>query len=122
MAFAVRFTANFDANLESIRAYLDQVGTPAAFDELLRDLFDHWIPNLVGFPQIGRVFLQISPTSVEGRARHHRVATLAGADTVVREYISGDYLLLYAVRRSTIFLLSIRHHRQLSFDLRGHWQ
>jgi len=122
MAFAVRLTANFEANLESIRGYLDQIGAPDAFDELLHDLFDHWIPNLVGFPQIGRGFLQISPASMEGRAHHHRVATLAGEDTVVREYISGDYLLLYAVRRSTIFLLSIRHHRQLSFDLRGHWQ
>ncbi len=40
----------------------------------------------------------------------------------IREYIADDYLLLYAVRDSGVFLLSIRHHRQLSFDLRTYWQ
>ena len=47
---------------------------------------------------------------------------LAGPETQVREYIASDYLVLYAVRKSTVYLLSIRHHRQLSFDLREHWR
>jgi hypothetical protein len=48
----------------------------------------------------------------------------------LREYLSGDHLLLYSVGddgsprkpRTTIHLLSIRHHRQLSFDFEGFWQ
>ncbi len=44
-----------------------------------------------------------------------------GKNTSMREYISGDYLMLYAVRGDDLYLLSIKHHRQLSFDLKGHW-
>jgi len=40
----------------------------------------------------------------------------------LREYVLKDYLLLYAlIDGATIILLSIRHHRQLSFDFEGHW-
>ena len=36
---------------------------------------------------------------------------------------SGDYLILYAEenKSSTVYLLSIRHHRQLSFDFARMW-
>ena len=44
-----------------------------------------------------------------------------GREREIREYITGEYLLLYLVGDSTVSLLSIRHHRQLSFDLRAHW-
>ena len=30
-------------------------------------------------------------------------------------------LVLYAVRSTNVHLPSIKHHRQLSFDLKGHW-
>ena len=40
----------------------------------------------------------------------------------MREYVLKDYLLLYAlIDGATVYLLSIRHHRQLSFDFEGHW-
>jgi len=39
----------------------------------------------------------------------------------VREVIVDDYLVLYAVRSTNVHLPSIKHHRQLSFDLKGHW-
>ena len=37
--------------------------------------------------------------------------------------MSGDYLILYAERKTcaTVYLLSIRHHRQLSFDFASLW-
>ena len=44
-----------------------------------------------------------------------------GKNTEIREYIADEYLLLYAARDAVVFLLAIRHHRQLSFDLRVHW-
>jgi hypothetical protein len=70
---------------------------------------------------MGRDFLSLEPLSEEGRAKIHTLRTKVGAGAEIREYISGDYLILYAIRVSTVFLLAIRHHRQLSFDLRSHW-
>ena len=117
----VRLTANFEANLESIRSFLARNDAAAALDDLIDLLFDTWIPNLEAFPHIGRDFARISPQSVEGSVRHARMLQLAGPGTEIREYIAGDYLLLYAVKKSTVYLLAIRHHRQLSFDLREYW-
>jgi hypothetical protein len=34
----------------------------------------------------------------------------------IREYILDEYLILYAIIGDVVYLLSIRHHRQLSFD------
>jgi hypothetical protein len=38
-------------------------------------------------------------------------------------YLHGDYLLLYAAMEANcnLVLLSIRHHRQLSFDFATLW-
>ena len=45
----------------------------------------------------------------------------AGPGSHVRQLIDGDYLILYLVRGDSVYLLAIKHHRQLSFDLMGHW-
>jgi mRNA-degrading endonuclease RelE of RelBE toxin-antitoxin system len=47
----------------------------------------------------------------------------AGAANALREYLHGDYLMLYTVldATATVYLLSIRHHRQLSIDFAGLW-
>ena len=126
MAHTVRFTENFTVNLDAIRDYLDAQALLHTqergrhFDELMEHLFDRVIPNLEQFPQIGRDFLNEAPSSDEGRALLARVRKRAKS-TEVREYIIAEYLILYAVRKTTVFLLSIRHHQQLSFDLKGHW-
>jgi hypothetical protein len=39
----------------------------------------------------------------------------------VREYVAGDYLNLYVVIERVVYLLSIKHHRQLSFDFDRFW-
>ena len=54
---------------------------------------------------------------------------LTGADAhfayddllALRQYLLGDYLILYTQAESTVYLLSIRHHRQLSFDFARLW-
>lgn len=122
MPARVRFTANFEANLDSIRDFLCVVAAPAEFERLLSRLFDEIIPNLARFPDLGRDFAARAPQSTEGAAALAALRRKASRDTTLREYITDDYLLLYAVRDDTVFLLSIRHHRQLSFDLRGHWR
>jgi hypothetical protein len=40
----------------------------------------------------------------------------------LREYLHGDYLMLYTQTGSTAYLLSIRHHRQLSFAFAKLWE
>jgi len=117
----VRVTGNFQRNLEMIREFLIEQESEAGFDSLIAQLFQDVIPNLERFPDMGRDFLARNPLSVEGRAKRHALKVRSGRNTAIREYIAGDYLLLYAVRDPVVFLLSIRHHRQLSFDLRTHW-
>jgi len=46
---------------------------------------------------------------------------LAKSDDL-REYIVDDYLFLYLLRATRVVFLSIKHHRQLSFDLKRFWQ
>lgn len=121
---AVRFTANFDANLAEIEQFLNEAGVPQAFDELLGELAESVIPNLESFPAIGRLFLERAVGSVEVsngvgvlRSKLQRV----GDDAELREYVLAHYLLLYVRLGDVIHLLSIRHHRQLSFDLVQIW-
>lgn len=50
-----------------------------------------------------------------------KLAAVAGsAVTSLREYVMTDYLVLYLQVEATVYLLSIKHHRQLSFDFEGH--
>ena len=121
MPARVRITANFQQNLDSIRKSLVEQEADAGFDSLIKRLFDDVIPNLERFPKMGRDFLAREPLSEEGRAKRHALKIKSGSNTEICEYITDEYLLLYAVRDSVVFLLSIRHHRQLSFDLRAHW-
>ncbi|MDD3517816.1 MAG: type II toxin-antitoxin system RelE/ParE family toxin [Chromatiales bacterium] len=121
----VRLTANFERNLAEIERFLAEAEAPAAFDALLDDLLTTVIPNLERFPDMGRPFLAIPARSVEttealDRLRAQMHALTADADTL-REYLLRDYLLLYLRLGDRIHLLSIRHHRQLSFDLEGLW-
>ena len=117
----VRITKNFDKNLADIRRFLEEQEVPQEFRSLLEQLFETVIPNLERFPEIGVDFLAKLPQSTEGLMRLEAIKQRLGKNTVLREYISGDYLVLYALRGDNIYLLSIKHHRQLSFDLKEHW-
>ena len=121
MPSQIRITANFQQNLDSIRRFLAEHEAEAGFDSLITRIFDEVIPNLERFPKIGRDFLARDPLSDEGRAKRHSLQIRSGRNTEIREYIADEYVLLYAVRGTVVFLLAIRHHHQLSFDLRAHW-
>jgi len=125
---AVRFTANFEANLASIAAFWREREAPQAYALLLEDLGQTVISNLEQHPRLGRRFLARSPQSLEGRGRVASLQQrLGGID--LREYLVGDYLILYGVDGEigaarpppSVYLLAIRHHRQLSFDFDGFW-
>ena len=121
-----KFTANFERNLEDIEQFLTEQDAPQAFDGLLDVLLETVIPNLEQFPEMGRPFMARQPRSVETTNTLAKLcAKLSGLNQemdALREYVLKDYLLLYAlIDGATIYMLAIRHQRQLSFDFEGHW-
>jgi hypothetical protein len=118
----VRVTGNFERNLTGIQAFLAEQGAPdEVFGGLLDRLFDVVVPNLERFPEIGAdSLLRRAPLSVQGVARQSALLRRLGEGVVLREYVVDEYLVLYAVH-AHVDLLAIRHHRQLSFDLRAFW-
>jgi plasmid stabilization system protein ParE len=120
----VKLTANFERNLEEIETFLLQVGAPQAYDALLDELTDTIIPNLEKFPEVGRLLFTRPERSIEVSSSVERLKKQLHAivkNGELRDYIFLDYLLLYARFGSVVYLLSIRHHRQLSFDFQGLW-
>jgi plasmid stabilization system protein ParE len=117
----VRASANFRRNLERIRAFLESAGAPGAFAPLVQQLADETVPTLERFPEIGADFLDRAPASADGRALFAKVASLLGTGASLRQYILGDYVILYRLEGRSVDLLAIRHHRELSFDFAGHW-
>ncbi|MFL9880349.1 type II toxin-antitoxin system RelE/ParE family toxin [Herbaspirillum rhizosphaerae] len=120
----VKLTASFERNLDEIEVFLREAEAPQAFDALLDELSDTVIPNLERFSGIGSSFLARPTRSVEasnGIAHLKAQLDAIAADGELYEYVMTRYLLLYARIKGTVYLLSIRHHRQLSFDLTSHW-
>ena len=117
----VKLTASFEERLDDIEAFLVQADAGIAFDRLLQELRGTVIPNLQRFPRIGRSYLDQAPQSAEALAQ--LAALPAGAPDALREYLHSDYLILYTITGDpeTVFLLSIRHHRQLTFDFAKIW-
>ncbi len=119
--YRVELTASFLDRLEAIEAFLTEADAAFAFDDLLSELRATVIRNLARFPRIGRRYLDNPPQSAEALAQ---LATLpVGAADALREYLHGDYLILYAAveANATVYLMSIRHHRQLSCDFGRLW-
>jgi plasmid stabilization system protein ParE len=123
--YRVELTASFLERLDAIEAFLVEADAGFAFDDLLAELRATVIPNLQRFPRMGRRYLANPPQSSEALAL--LAAMPAGAPDALREYLHGDYLLLYLVEDAspktgaTVYLLTIRHHRQLSFDFARLW-
>ena len=121
----VRLSANFERNLADIERFQTDAEAPLAYDALLDELLDTVIPNLERFPGIGRPFLANATRSVETtnalEALRAKLSALTPDPEALREYILDDYLVLYAQIDANLYLLAIRHHRQLSFDFQSHW-
>ena len=120
----VKLTANFERNLGQAEAFLLEANAPQAFDALLDELTDTVIPNLERFPVMGRLFFVRPIRSVEASNSMDalkRKLNVIAKDGEIREYVMPHYLVLYARFDATIYLLSIRHHRQLSFDFQAQW-
>jgi plasmid stabilization system protein ParE len=112
----IELTASFLERLDSIEAFLAGVDAAFTFDKLVAEIIGTVIPNLRRFPKIGRRYLERPPVSFEALAQF--AALPSGAADGLRDYLHGDYLILYSVLegQAVVHVLSIRHHRQLSFD------
>ena len=116
----VELTASFIERLASIETFLVEAGAPQAYDKPLEELRRTLIPNLRRFPRIGRRYLDQPPQSAEAMAQ--LTALPPGAANALREYLHGDYLVLYTLIDLTVYLLSIRHHCELSFAFAKLWE
>jgi plasmid stabilization system protein ParE len=117
----VELTDSFLARLDSIEAFLTEHDAAFAYDDLLAGLRVTVVPNLARFPLMGRRYLDQPPQSVEALEHLAKLPAGAGAADRLRVLLHGDYLMLYSVIGEVVYLLSIRHHRQLSFDFSGLW-
>jgi hypothetical protein len=122
---AVKLTANFERNLGDVEQFLTAAGVPQAFDSLLDELLDTVIPNLERFPGMGRPFLNRAVGSVEAtqalNALRAKLSALLTEENTLREYVINHSLVLYLQMEGHVHLLSIKHHRQLSFDFESQW-
>jgi hypothetical protein len=118
--FRPLFTENFATNLDGIRIFLEAEGK-SFFQRLISRLFDDIVPTLCRFPQSGRPFLAHTVRSLESQVLLDRLKSLLGKNDELREFIVGDYIILYLIRRNRLLFLAIKHHYQLSFDLRRLW-
>ena len=114
------FTENFSTNLSDIKAFLGGEGAQA-FERLFERLTQDIVPMLRRFPLSGRSFFQRSIRSKEAQALAQKLRDKLKAEDDIREFITENYLILYVVRRKQIVFLSIRHHRQLTYDLNRFW-
>ena len=119
----IRQTANFSANLDSIEAWWNDCQFLLGNDRLLAELENTVLQNLQNHPRMGRNFLHRQSQSTKTRARMQKLQALLATLNIdtgqaeVREYVMTDYLLLYALTGNVIYLLAIKHHKQLAFML-----
>lgn len=126
----VRYTANFEANLQGIEAFWTENEFPQGYDRLLDELLDTVVTNLERHPRMGRAFISCQPESIEAEKLHEKLQAKMAAyeqPADMREYVMTEYLVLHAIlegaadKPSAIYLASIKHHKQLSFDFERLW-
>ena len=109
----------YEIRLDEAVAYLLDLGANAAAQRLLDQAYG-FLPDLLArFPRTGRGFLARNPEAPEVLAAWKQARELSSDDIELREYVLGEYLVLYAVHGEWIELLTLRHHRQCGFDLEG---
>lgn len=116
----LRFTENFSANLSAIEQFVAP-HSRTAFHRFLDRLFDDVIPTLCRFPQSGRSFLTRTVMSAKAKELTKALSKLLNKEDDLREFVMDDYLVLYLVRPQQVVFLAVKHHRQLSFDLKRFW-
>jgi len=110
---------NFADSLQAVQAFMvaqDAASAPTRFAQLKRDLRE--MKNLLAWsPASGRPACFLHPNSAQASLRLAAVQQLAQSAGLphLREYVIGSYVVLYAHSDTEVVLLSIKHHRQLTY-------
>ena len=110
---------HFGACLQAVHAFMveqDAASARARLAQLKRDLRD--MKTLLAWsPASGRPARFLRPNSAQASLRLAAVLQLAQSAGLphLREYVMGSHLVLYAHSDTEVVLLSLKHHRQLSY-------
>ena len=97
----------------------DAASAPARLVQIKRDLRE--MKTLLAWsPASGRPARFLRPNSAQASLRLAAVQQLAQSAGLphLREYVMGSYVVLYAHSDTEVVLLSLKHHRQLSYITR----
>ena len=105
--------------LLAVRAFMveqDAASAPARLAQLKRDLRE-MTTVLAWSPASGRPARFLKPNSAQASLRLAAVRQLAQSANLphLREFVIGSHLVLYAHSDTEVVLLSIKHHRQLTY-------
>lgn len=110
---------NFAASLQAVHAFMvaqDAASAPTRLAQLKRDLRE--MKTLLAWsPASGRPARFLRANSVQGCMRLAAVQQLAQSAGLphLREYVIGSHVVLYAHSDTEVVLLSLKHHRQLTY-------
>ncbi|MCM2339534.1 type II toxin-antitoxin system RelE/ParE family toxin [Rhodoferax sp.] len=110
---------HFAASLQAVYAFMveqDAASAPARLAQLKRDLRE--MKTLLAWsPASGRPARFLRPNTAQGNLRLAAVQQLAQSAGLphLREYVIGSYVVLYAHSDTEVVLLSLKHHRQLTY-------
>ena len=113
---------HFAECLLAVHAFMveqDAASAPARLVQIKRDLRE--LKTLLAWsPASGRPARFLSPNSAQASLRLAAVQQLAQSAGLphLREYVIGSYVVLYAHSDTEVVLLSLKHHRQLTYIAR----
>ena len=113
---------NFAASLQAVHAFMvaqDAASAHARLTQLKRDLRE--MKTLLAWsPAGGRPARFLHANSVQASLRLAAVQQLAQSAGLpqLREYVIGSHVVLYAHSDTEVVLLSLKHHRQLTYITR----
>jgi hypothetical protein len=113
---------HFAECLLAVHAFMveqDAASAPARLVQIKRDLRE--MKTLLAWsPASGRPARFLRPNSAQASLRLAAVQQLAqsAGSPHLREYVMGSYVVLYAHSDTEVVLLSLKHHRQLSYITR----
>ena len=112
---------NFADCLLAVHAFMvkqDAASAPARLAQLKRDLRE--MKTLLAWsPASGRPARFLKPNSAQATLRLAAMQQLAHSAGLphLREFVIGPHLVLYAHSDTEVVLLSLKHHRQLSYTM-----
>jgi hypothetical protein len=118
----IEYTKNFATNLQDLEQFWLECNFIAGYDRALDTLLFTIVPSLERHQNLGKPFSQ-SPDESSQLAQYFGDAKQGQ----VRELVFSDYVLLYQIppltdtKKQIVYLLAIKHQRQLSFNFHQHW-